>query len=194
MILGLYPPDKGAVLVDDTDIRQIDPGDLRRNIGAVLQDIWLFSGSVRDNIAIGAQRPSDAQILEAARVAGVEEFISQNPAGFDLQLAERGEGLSGGQRQAITLARALIGHPPILLFDEPTAAMDVQNETEVIDRLSREIAGRTLVIVTHRTSLLKLVDRVIVLDRGKVVADGPKSILNKGQSRMTGAGMTGTGT
>jgi len=177
LILGLYEPGRGAVLLDGTDIRQIDPGDLRRNIGAVLQDVWLFSGSVRDNIAIGAVRPRDRDVLEAARIAGVDDFVSRHPAGYDLELAERGEGLSGGQRQSIALARALIGRPPILLFDEPTSAMDVQNEAEVIRRLKQDVADRTMVIVTHRTSLLELVDRVIVIDGGRVVADGPKSML-----------------
>jgi ATP-binding cassette subfamily C protein LapB len=179
MILGLYPPKQGAVLVDGTDIRQIDPGDLRRNIGAVLQDVWLFSGTVRDNIAIGAVRPRDAEVLEAARIAGVDDFVSKHPAGYDMMLSERGEGLSGGQRQAIALARALIGKPPILLLDEPTSAMDVQNEAAVIARLKESMAGRTLVVITHRTSLLALVDRVIVLEGGKVVVDGPKSVLTK---------------
>jgi ATP-binding cassette subfamily C protein LapB len=180
LILGLYQPKDGAILLDGTDIRQIDPGDIRRNIGAVLQDIWLFSGSVRDNIAIGAQRPNDEDILKAARIAGVDDFVSKHPAGYDLPLAERGEGLSGGQRQAITLARALIGRPQILLMDEPTSSMDVQNQAEVIRRMKNELGNRTLVLVTHRTSLLELVDRVIVIDQGRVAADGPKSILNRG--------------
>lgn len=179
LMLGLYPPREGAVLVDGIDIRQIDPGDLRRNMGSVLQDVWLFSGTIRDNIAIGAMRPRDADILEAARIAGVEDFVRRNPAGYDLMLAERGEGLSGGQKQAITLARALVGRPPILLMDEPTSSMDVQNEAAVIQRLKVELAQRTVVIVTHRTSLLDLVDRVIVIDNGKVAADGPKSMLNR---------------
>ncbi len=179
MILGLYQPKQGAVLIDGTDIRQIDPGDLRRNIGAVLQDVWLFSGTVRDNIAIGAVRPRDADVLEAARIAGVDDFVSKHPAGYDMLLAERGEGLSGGQRQAIALARALIGKPPILLLDEPTSAMDVQNEAAVIARMKEAMAGRTVVVITHRTSLLQLVDRVIVLEGGKVVVDGPKSVLQR---------------
>jgi len=177
LLLGLYAPDTGAVLVDDTDIRQIDPGDLRRNIGSVLQDVWLFSGTVRENIAIGARRPRDADILEAARIAGVEDFVAKHPSGYDLMLAERGEGLSGGQKQAISLARALVGHPPVLLLDEPTSAMDVQNERDVIARLKREAEGRTLIVITHRTSLLELVDRVIVIEDGRVGADGDKSIL-----------------
>lgn len=186
LLLGLYAPDKGAILVDDTDIRQIDPGDLRRNIGSVLQDVWLFSGTVRENIAIGARRPRDADILEAARIAGVEDFVARHPSGYDLMLAERGEGLSGGQKQAITLARALVGHPPVLLLDEPTSAMDVQNEREVIARLKREAEGRTLIVITHRTSLLDLVDRVIVIEDGRVGADGNKSILTRATRQAAG--------
>lgn len=179
LMLGLYQPREGAVLVDGIDIRQIDPGDLRRNMGAVLQDIWLFSGTVRENIAIGAMRPRDHEIIEMAKIAGVEDFIRRHPAGYDMMLAERGEGLSGGQKQAITLARALLGRPPIMLMDEPTSSMDVQNEAAVISRLKSELADRTVIIVTHRTSLLELVDRVIVIDQGKVAADGPKSMLSQ---------------
>ncbi|MCC5999277.1 MAG: type I secretion system permease/ATPase [Pararhodobacter sp.] len=190
LILGLYEPREGSVRMDGIDIRQIDPGDLRRNVGSVLQDVWLFSGTVRENIAIGAVRPRDHDILDAARIAGVEDFVARHPAGYDMMLAERGEGLSGGQKQAITLARALVGRPPVLLFDEPTSAMDVQNEQAVIKRLKEEMKDRTMVIVTHRTSLLELVDRVIVIDQGKVAADGPKSILSQ-RGRTAGAGNTG---
>ena len=191
LMLGLYEPRAGAVLVDGIDIRQIDPGDLRRNIGAVLQDVWLFSGTIRDNIAIGAMRPRDADILHAAEIAGVEDFVKRHPAGYDLMLAERGEGLSGGQKQAITLARALVARPPIVLMDEPTAHMDVQNEAAVIARLKTELAERTLVIVTHRTSLLDLVDRVIVMDQGRVLADGPKSLLTRGMAKGGSDGAAG---
>lgn len=179
LMLGLYEPRQGSVQIDGIDIRQIDPGDLRRNVGSVLQDVWLFSGTVRENIAIGSVRPRDADILEAARMAGVEDFVARHPSGYDLLLAERGEGLSGGQKQAITLARALVGNPPVLLLDEPTSAMDVQNEAGVISRLKEELADRTMVIVTHRTSLLSLVDRVIVIEEGRVATDGPKSILER---------------
>ncbi|MCF2872307.1 type I secretion system permease/ATPase [Octadecabacter sp. G9-8] len=174
LLLGLYQPREGAVMIDGTDIRQIDPGDLRRNVGAVLQDVWLFSGTIRDNIAVGAPRPRDEDVLEAARIAGVDEFVARHPMGFDQILEERGAGLSGGQKQAITLARALLGQPSVLLLDEPTSAMDVQSEAAVIARLRDAAADRTMVIVTHRTSLLSLVDRVIVLENGQVVADGPK--------------------
>lgn len=179
LLLGLYTPRVGSVTLDGLDIRQIDPGDLRRNIGSVLQDVWLFSGSVRDNITSGAIRPKDEDLIEAGRTSGVEDFVTKHPSGYDLQLAERGEGLSGGQRQAIALARALIGQPPVLLLDEPTSAMDVQTEAQVIQRLKKTAAETTMVIVTHRTSLLELVDRVIILEDGEIAADGPKSLLTQ---------------
>jgi ATP-binding cassette subfamily C protein LapB len=179
LILGLYAPQRGSVMMDGIDIRQIDPGDLRRNIGAMLQDVWLFTGTVRENIAFGALRPQDADILKAAETAGVESFIARQPNGYDMMLAERGEGLSGGQRQAISLARALLDKPPVLLLDEPTSSMDVQNEGEVIRRLKEDAKDQTVIIVTHRTSLLELVDRVIVIEDGKVGADGPKSMLSR---------------
>lgn len=179
LLLGLYDPAGGAVRVDGVDIRQIDPGDLRRNVGAALQDVWLISGTIRDNIAIGDVRPTDGAILDAARTAGVEEFVARHPAGYDLNLGEKGEGLSGGQKQAICLARSIVAKPPVLLLDEPTSSMDVQKETEVIRNLSRDMSDCTMVIITHRTSLLDLVDRVIVIDDGRVAADGPKSILQR---------------
>ena len=175
LLVGLYPPTQGAVRIDGVDIRQMDPGDLRRNVGSCLQDVALFTGTLRDNIAIGAVRPRDADILEAARLAGVEDFAARHPAGYDLMLAERGEGLSGGQRQAIALARALVGRPPVLLLDEPTSAMDVQTEAALVARLKPALAGRTVVIVTHRPSLLELVDRVIVIENGRVGFDGDKA-------------------
>ncbi|MBF0449068.1 MAG: type I secretion system permease/ATPase [Magnetococcales bacterium] len=177
LLLGLYEPLEGSILVDNTDLRQIDPSDLRANIGSVLQDICLFTGSVRQNIAMGGNRPSDEEILRVAELAGVHDFISQTPQGYDLLLAERGEGLSGGQRQAIAIARALISKPSILLMDEPTSSMDGASELQLIKRLKVEMSEKTLIVVTHRTTLLELVDRVIVIDRGRVVADGPKSIL-----------------
>jgi len=187
LLLGLYRPTEGAVLADGIDIRQIDPTDLRRNIGAVLQEPWLLSGSLRENIAFGAARPRDEDILEAARLAGVEEFAARHPEGYDMRIGERGQGLSGGQRQAVVLARALMGDPPILLLDEPTASMDIQSEAALIARLKGVLDGRTLIVITHRTSLLELVDRVIVIDGGKVVADGPKSLLTRRQAARADA-------
>lgn len=182
LLLGLYQPTEGAVLVDGIDIRQIDPSDLRRNIGAVLQEPWLLSGTLRENIAFGAVRPRDEEILQAARLAGVEGFAARHPKGYDMPIGERGQGLSGGQRQAVVLARALMGDPPILLLDEPTASMDIQSEAALIARLKGVLDGRTLIVITHRTSLLDLVDRVIVIDGGKVVADGPKSLITRRQT------------
>ncbi len=185
LILGLYAPSDGAVLVDDADVRQLHPDDLRHNIGAVLQDVLLLSGSVRENIALGDSAVDDAAVLRAAQVSGAHDFMGQVPNGYDLQLADRGEGLSGGQRQSIAIARALARPRAILLLDEPTSAMDSQSETALIARLEPEVAGRTLVLVTHRRSLLRLVDRIIVLDKGRVVAAGPRDDVLK-SIRTTG--------
>lgn len=174
LILGLYEPTEGAVFIDETDVRQVHPDDLRHNVGAVLQDVFLLSGSVRENITLGDDRIDDEEVLRAARVSGTHDFIGQLPNGYDIRLADRGEGLSGGQRQSIAIARALTGQRPILLLDEPTSAMDIQSENALIARLESELKGRTVVLVTHRASMLKLVDRVIILDRGKIVAAGPR--------------------
>ncbi|MEQ5778410.1 type I secretion system permease/ATPase [Thalassospira sp. NFXS8] len=179
LMLGLYEPDSGSILVDGTDIRQIDPSDLRANISAVLQDAWLFSGSVKQNIAVGAYRPNDDDILRAASLSGAHDFISRHPSGYDLMIQERGEGLSGGQRQSISLARGLVGAPPILLMDEPTSMMDMQTEQIVVNRLRTEAEEQTILVVTHRPSMLDMVDTVIVVEGGAVVARGPKSIVNK---------------
>lgn len=181
LLTGLYTADTGQVLVDGTDVMHIDPLDLRNNIGTVLQDVWLFSGTVRENIAVGTDRPSDDDILAAANLAGVHSFVAAHPMGYDLQVTERGAALSGGQRQAIALARALVGQKPMLFLDEPTSAMDVQTEKTLIERLSEYGADRTVILVTHRTALLQAVDRVIVMDGGRVALDGPKELLTKRQ-------------
>lgn len=174
LALGVFEPTSGGVLVDDTDIRQIDPADLRANVGAVLQDVHLFSGTVRENIALGLDRICDEDILEAAKISGAHEFIGASEAGYDQRLGERGEGLSGGQKQSIALARALATKPDALLMDEPTSALDSQAEAEMIARLSRAVRGRTFILVTHRMSMLRLVDRIIVIDRGRIVVDGAR--------------------
>jgi ATP-binding cassette subfamily C protein LapB len=175
LILGLYQPTEGAVLVDGIDLRQLDPSELRRNIGYVPQDITLFYGTLRDNLTISSPTADDAAVLNAAEVGGILEYVNLHPKGFDMAVGERGESLSGGQRQAVALARAAINEPPILLMDEPTGSMDHSSEEGVKHRLRSFAAGKTMIIVTHRTSLLDLVDRIIVVDAGKIVADGPKT-------------------
>ncbi|MCW5730976.1 MAG: type I secretion system permease/ATPase [Alphaproteobacteria bacterium] len=174
LLLNLYQPREGAVLVDGADVRQIDPADLRRGMGLVPQDIFLFQGSVRDNIVMRAPHVEDEQLLRVAKLAGVDDFVAQHPQGYDLQIGERGERLSGGQRQAIVLARAMIGDPPILVLDEPTSAMDTLSEQRLQERIRQYMPGKTIVLITHRISLLSLVERVMVMDGGRIVADGPR--------------------
>ncbi len=175
LIMGLYEPQAGAVRIDGTDLRQIDPADVRRNIGYTPQDTLLFYGSVRDNVMLGAPYADDRAIVRAANLGGVSDFVERHPLGFDMPVGERGEGLSGGQRQTIAIARALLLDPPILLLDEPTSSMDNATEERLRRRLAGEIEHKTLILVTHRASLLELVQRIIVLDNGRVIADGPKA-------------------
>ncbi len=174
LILGLYQPTSGTVLIDGIDIQQIDPADLRRNVGYVPQDPQLFYGTLKQNLVMGSPFVGDRQMLDAARVAGIEEFASRHPDGYDMIIGERGDSLSGGQRQSVAVGRALVNDPPILLFDEPSSNMDNQSEALLRRRLQVVTTGKTLILVTHRTALLKLVDRLIVIDAGRVVADGPK--------------------
>jgi len=174
LMLGLYAPTSGAVYIDGVDLRQLDPADLRRNIGYVGQDTLLFYGSLRDNIAIGAPYADDRTIIEAAEMGGIAEFVNRHPQGFDMLVGERGESMSGGQRQGVAIARAVLLDPPILLLDEPTSSMDFSSEEQLKARLRRFTEHKTMVIVTHRLSLLDLSQRIIVVDAGQVVADGPR--------------------
>lgn len=175
LILGLYRPSEGAILIDGIDVRQIDPAELRRAAGYVSQDVSLFFGTLKENIALGTPYADDAHIVAAAEIGGVTEFANRHPRGFDMLIGERGESLSGGQRQAVGIARAVLNDAPILLMDEPSSAMDHQSEDLLKSRLARYTVGKTVVLVTHRTSLLDLVDRLIVVDNGKIMADGPKA-------------------
>ena len=174
LLMNLYEPKSGSILIDKTDIRQIDPVDLRRAIGCVPQEPFLFMGSIKDNITIGEQYASDEEILRASKIAGVHDFLGKHDAGYDLMVGERGEGLSGGERQSITLARALLTEPGIMILDEPTNSMDGQTEEAFKRRMKDIIKDKTVILVTHRPSVLSLVDRLIVMDDGKIVADGPK--------------------
>jgi ATP-binding cassette subfamily C protein LapB len=175
LILGLHQPTDGAILIDGIDMRQIDPAELRRAAGFVSQDVSLFYGTLKENIVLGAPFADDQDVLAAAEIAGVTEFANRHPRGFDMPIGERGESLSGGQRQAVGIARAVLNDAPILLLDEPSSAMDHQSEDLLKARLRRFTTGKTVVLVTHRTSLLELVDRLIVIDNGQIMADGPKT-------------------
>ncbi len=182
LLINLYEPDEGAVLIDGTDIRQIDPSDIRRSIGSVMQEITLFQATVRQNITMGNPQADDEMILKAAQLSGVHEFISRHPHGYDLQVGEKGATLSGGQRQTIGLARAFLPNPPVLMLDEPTSSMDLNSERRLINRMKDYIEDKTVLLVTHRTSLFSLVDRIIVLGNGEIAADGPRDeILKLGQ-------------
>ncbi|MNG97296.1 Toxin RTX-I translocation ATP-binding protein [compost metagenome] len=174
LLMGFYAPDEGQILLDNLDLRQLDIADLRNQIGYVAHDLPLLAGSLRDNLTLGARYVSDARMLEVAELTGVSELARQHPQGFDRPVGERGQLLSGGQRQAVLLARALLLEPPILILDEPTSHMDNSSEEQLRQRLLNWVPGKTLLLVTHRTSMLSLVDRLLVLDNGKIVADGPK--------------------
>ncbi len=185
LLVGFYQPNSGNVLIDGIDARQIDVHDLRHNIGYAPQDIHLFSGTLRDNLVYGASYVDEETMLRVATLTGVHEFARRHPSGYNMQVGERGMSLSGGQRQAVALARALLLDPPVLLMDEPTSSMDNTSEDLIKKALVPAIANKTLLMVTHRASLLTLVDRLIIVDNGKIIADGPKesvmSALKKGQ-------------
>ena len=175
LILGLYAPNSGSVLIDDVDLRQIDPTELRRQIGYVPQDVSMFFGSLKDNITVGCPLAEDHQILKASQLSGIASFVNTHPHGFDMQVGEGGQLLSGGQRQSIAIARALINDPPIILLDEPTGSLDHTSEENFKKNLQSISEGKTVIVITHRSSLLSLVDRIIVVDAGKIVADGNKA-------------------
>jgi len=179
LIMGLYKPTEGHVRIDDTDIDQLHHIDIHRNIGCVPQDSQLFYGSIRDNITLGRPLADDRDVLDAANRAGVTVFTQQDPAGLERQVGEGGMLLSGGQRQAVAIARSLLGRPPVLLMDEPTSAMDNRSEMHIKQQLAQLKPSETLILITHKTSMLDVVDRVIVMEKGCVIADGPKSdVLN----------------
>lgn len=173
LLLNIYTPEQGAVLVDRIPVSQMEPLSLRRQCGYVPQDVTLFHGSIRENILLGAANASDEELLRAVRLACLEETLAQLPQGLGSEVGERGERLSGGQRQAVAIARALVQRPRLLLLDEPSSMMDPATESLLIRNL-RELKDTTLLLVTHRTAMLPLVERLVVLDQGRVVMDGPR--------------------
>lgn len=175
LILGLYKPTEGHVRIDDTDIDQLHHIDIRRNIGCVPQDNHLFYGSIRDNITLGRPLADDRDVMDAANRAGVTVFTQQDPAGLERQVGEGGQLLSGGQRQAVSIARAILGRPPVLLMDEPTSAMDNRSEMHIKQQLAQLNKHETLILITHKTSMLDVAERVIVMEKGSIIADGPKA-------------------
>lgn len=175
LLLNLYTPSKGSILIDNTNISQIDPIDLRKAVGYVPQEPFLFMGSIKDNIAIGHPYATDEEILHVSKISGVHDFLGKHERGYDLIVGERGEGLSGGERQSVTLARALLSKPNILLLDEPTNMMDELSENIFKQKIASIMENKTVIIITHKPSLLTLVNRLIVVDDGKIVADGEKN-------------------
>ena len=174
LLLNLYSPDQGAVMVDGMAVSQLEPQSLRRQVGYVPQDVVLFHGDIRENILLGSTQVGDEEVLEALRMSCLDETLAQMPNGLGTQVGERGERLSGGQRQAVSIARALVQQPRMLLLDEPSSMMDPATEARLIDNL-RSIKGITMLLVTHRMAMLPLVDRLVVLDQGRVVLDGPRN-------------------
>jgi ATP-binding cassette subfamily C protein LapB len=184
LMLKLYQASSGTILVDKTEIQQLDPAELRHHIGYIPQDVVLFRGTIRENIVIGAPYVDDTAVMRVARLSGVDTFVSQHPQGFDRQIYERGQNLSGGQRQAIAIARALLLDPPLLVFDEPFNGIDDTTIAYFFRHLNEYLINKTLILITHKASLLNLVNHLIVIESGRIVIDGPKQeVLEKLSSK-----------
>jgi len=180
LLLKLYEPTEGMILIDDIDISQIDSAKLRSHIGYVPQDIHLFGGTIKENIISSERHPSDREILHAVRVSGAEDFIKTHPMGFDMPIGERGAGLSGGQRQSVGIARAILQDSPIMVMDEPSNAMDQTTENNLLKRFKSEFKHKTMILITQKFSLLNIVNRVIVLHDAKIILDGNRdSVITK---------------
>jgi ATP-binding cassette, subfamily B, bacterial HlyB/CyaB len=183
LVQRLYLPESGRVLIDGVDVAQVDPARLRRQIGVVLQDSMLFNCSIRDNIALVDPAVPAENVIAAATLAGAHDFILKLPEGYDTIVGERGSSLSGGQRQRIAIARALIADPRILIFDEATSALDYESERIVQQNMSEMSQGRTVIIIAHRLSALRIADRVITIERGRLIEDGSHHDLIKAGGR-----------
>ena len=185
LLAGLYPPKEGYILYDGTDIKQLHPEDLRCNISIMLQDPVIFSGNLKENLLMGNPEATDDQIIDAANATGAGGFIGILPGGFDFRLSERGRELSVGMRQSLVLSRTLLADAPIMLLDEPTSALDSGSEQRAVNELDERTKGKTVIFVTHRGALLQLADRIVVMDSGKIVADGPRDELLKALNKNT---------
>lgn len=189
LILGLYEPTEGSILIDGIDIKQVDPADLRRSISYVPQEVLLFQGTLKDNIILRSPNASDEEILYVSRMSGINSFSDIHPMGFDMPVGERGDGLSGGQKQSISIARAFIHFAPIILLDEPTTSMDSIHETNFIQTMRTYKSKRTLILISHKDNLLSLCKRLIILDKGKIILDGEHNevikSLNKPHKRVS---------
>ncbi|MCJ7765221.1 MAG: ATP-binding cassette domain-containing protein, partial [Thiovulaceae bacterium] len=174
LLLNLYEPDSGSILIDDIDISQIDPADLRRQISYVPQEVALFNTTLRANIVYKKPNAGNEALLKAAHIGLVSEFVNHHPQGYDMNIGEQGAGLSGGQKQAVGIARAFITETPMVILDEPSNAMDNGSEVLLLKRLDEATKGKTTILVTHKTSMMALVERLIIVDNGKIVMDGTK--------------------
>jgi len=174
LLAGLYRPTEGMVEVDGIDLRQIDPADFRARVGFLAQDPRLFKGTLRDNVLLDRPAADPSRLAEIARLTGLDRVVAAHPKGWDLPVGESGSMLSGGQRQLVALARCLLTRPRLLLMDEPTSSMDAQSEVSFLRQLKEAIGDCSLVVVTHRPAVLELIERIVVLDAGRVVMDGPK--------------------
>jgi ATP-binding cassette, subfamily B, bacterial HlyB/CyaB len=181
LLQRLYTPESGRVLIDGADIAMVDPSWLRRQMGVVLQENVLFNRSVRDNIALADPGMPMERVIAAAELAGAHEFVLELPEGYDSIVGERGSSLSGGQRQRIAIARALVMDPRILIFDEATSALDYESERVIQRNMKRIAEGRTVFVIAHRLSALRLADRIVTIDRGRLVEDGTHTdLITKG--------------
>ena len=174
LITGLYDPSEGSVKIDKSDITHMHPDDIRNHIGVVMQIPMLFSGTLKENLLMGNPNATDKEMVAAAKIANVDAIASSLPDGYESLIAEGGKQLSGGQRQAICIARAFVGDPKIIIMDEPSSAMDSGSEQQLLEILKEKLVNKTLILITHRGTLLSLVSRVVVIDNGRILADGPK--------------------
>jgi ATP-binding cassette subfamily C protein LapB len=180
LLMKLYEANEGEIIVDSVELKQIETADVRKNFAYVSQEAILFNGTLKENILYKHPNADDRTLLKATKKAQLLDFVNSHPLGFDLNIGERGDTLSGGQKKAVSLARAIVGKYSTLLLDEPTDSMDSTTEIKMINDLKNEILDKTLILITHKNSMLQLVDRIIVIDEGNILIDGPKEqVLNQ---------------